>query len=384
MKVLKICIGTWENASRDKRELSVVRELGASVEVVAKGEVSGQVDDISGFPVIRLSTRPVKWLPVSANRVLSVFMWAGFVRKMEIDVISGHDLTALFIGWLSNFGKRDKAKLIYDSHEFELGLHPGCNKVFLWLICHMERFLMKRCVFSIMVNDTIADEVQRIHHLDKRPIVVRNVPSYWELDFQKIRTTRAELLKQLRLPKETFLVMYHGGIMNDRGIENMLKAVAKLPKVAAIILGNGQKKYLEVLHNLCKQLGMEDKVLFHPAVPLEQLRNYVGAVEAGIITVLPTLQSYYYMLPNKLFENIQSLTPVIVSDFPTIGSLVDQYEIGLRVNPENVDEIAATIERMQMEKKFYMDCKEHLKRAKEELCWEKEKAVLKEAYSRIL
>ena len=243
---------------------------------------------------------------------------------------------------------------------------------------------MKRCVFSIMVNDTIADEVQRIHRLKERPVVVRNIPPYWDLDVQKIRATRTELLKQLRLPNETFLVMYHGGIMNDRGIENMLKAVAKLPKTAAVILGNGQKKYVESLRNLCEQLEVEDRVLFHPAVPLEQLSNYVGAADVGIITVLPTFKSYYYMLPNKFFENIQSLTPVIVSDFPTIGSLVDQYGIGLRVNPESVDEIVAAIERMQTEKKFYMDCKEHLKRAKEELCWEKEKVVLKEAYSRIL
>ena len=33
-KVLKICCGTWKNASHDKRELSVYKELGEEIYVV--------------------------------------------------------------------------------------------------------------------------------------------------------------------------------------------------------------------------------------------------------------------------------------------------------------------------------------------------------------
>ena len=58
-KVLKICCGEWKNASHDKRELSVVRDLGAEVLVVAKGPVSGQEDEVDGFRVIRQSSRPL-------------------------------------------------------------------------------------------------------------------------------------------------------------------------------------------------------------------------------------------------------------------------------------------------------------------------------------
>ena len=44
-KVLKICGNDWKNASHDKRELSAVKELGADVEVMAKGEKSGIIDN---------------------------------------------------------------------------------------------------------------------------------------------------------------------------------------------------------------------------------------------------------------------------------------------------------------------------------------------------
>ncbi len=387
MKVLKVCINLWQNENRDKRELSVVQELGHEVEVVAKGELSGVVENVDGFQVTRLSSRPLgDAVPTALNRVTSMFTWASYIRKRDdIDVITGHDYLALTIGYLSNIGKRKKAKLVYDSHEFELGRNQHRGKLALWFVCAMERFLMKRCAFSIMVNNTIADEVQRIHGLKERPVVARNIPAYWELDQEIIAQTRKELLSQLDAPEDAFLVMYHGAIMNDRGVEQLLQAISLLDGVYAVVLGNpSTDQYMASVRQLANALDVTKKVLFHPAVPTGILRNYVGAADVGIITVLPTFKSYYYMLPNKFFENIQSLTPVIVSNFPSIGAIVDQYEIGLKVNPESPEEIAAAIDHLRHDKVLYATYKENLKQVKEDLCWEKEKLVLQDAYRRIL
>lgn len=385
MKVLKISANAWENSSRDKRELSVCRELGANVVVAAKGPVNGQRDEVDGFPVIRLSTRPLgQRVPVGLNRLASLFTWAADVRRIDADVITGHDLTGLLIGWLSNIGKRKKAKLVYDSHEFELGRNTQRSKLDLLLVCWLERFLMNRCAFSIMVNDSIADEVQRIHHLEERPVVSRNIPAYWTLDAAATAQVRRELLSQLSLPEDTFLALYHGVVTNNRGVENLLRAVATLPGTAAVVLGNGQPEYLDSLRHLSVELGIADRVLFHPAVPLEELRHYVSAANVGLVTVLPLYKSYYFMLPNKFFECIQSLTPVIVSDFPEVGRIVDQYGIGLKVDPADVSAIAAAIEQLRTDRSFYASCKANLQRAKEDLCWEKEKSRLKDAYEKIL
>ena len=389
MKVLKICIGTWANATHDKRELSVCRELGADVLVAAKGDVTGQAETVDGFPVVRLSSRP--WgnkMPVAVKRLVSLFSWASYIRKMkDIDVISGHDLTGLFIGWLSNFFKRNKAKLVYDSHEFELGRDSssGQSKLTHWFICRLERFLMKRCVFSIMVNDSIADEVQKIHKLKDRPVVARNASIYWELDPEETLRMRKELREKCGVSQDTFLVMYHGLVAHNRGVEQMLQAIAKTPDIAGVVLGNPESAaYLQSLQKLAEDLKIADRVLFHEAVPIEILRNYVSAADLGMVTVLATSKSYYFMLPNKFFECIQSLTPVVVSDFPETGSITDKYGIGLKVDPAQVDQLSDTIVKMRDDKAFYALCKENLRTAKEELCWEKEKEKLKEAYKSIL
>lgn len=386
MKVLKICINTWENASRDKRELAVCRELGADVEVIAKGLVSGQRELVDGFPVIRLSTKPFgSRMPNAINRVVSVFSWANYIHKMkDVDVISGHDYIALLIGYLSNCGKKKKAKLVYDSHEFELGRNTKRSKLVTFFVAKIEKFLMRRCAFSIMVNDAIADEVVRIHKLDQHPFVVRNIPNYWNIDQDRIAQKRKEILEENNLPDTTFLVMYHGSVSNDRGIEQMVAALAQTEGTAGIILGNGGADYIECLHNLCVKYGIEDRVIFHEAVPMQELWNYVGIADVGMVTVLPTFKSYYFMLPNKFFENIQAMIPVIVSDFPAIGEIVDRYSIGLKVDPTNTDAIAEAICRLRDDRELYATLKTNLKSAKEELCWEKEKEVLLNAYAKIL
>ena len=203
--VLKLASNTWENASRDKRELSVFRELGYDVLVMAKGkpEDKGRVEEIDGYRVMRYSTRPLGGrVPAQINRFFSLFTWTSYVRKLKPDVISAHDLMpCLIIAWLSTWFQRKKPKLIYDSHEFELGRNTGGRrgKIATFMIGKTEKFLMKRCVLSIMVNDSIADEVQRIHKLKERPLVIRNVPEYWTIDPEVCKQTRQELMNGIKI-----------------------------------------------------------------------------------------------------------------------------------------------------------------------------------------
>lgn len=194
--VLKIAANTWENASRDIRELSVVQELGADVLVMAKGDKSGIQEKVRGFSVYRMSTRPLgKYFPKGINRIVSVFTWAYQVKKIKPDVISGHNLVPLFIGWLSFCFQKEKnrPKLVYDSHEFTIYDGEKTRLQMFFTKC-LEGFLIRKCAFTIEVNDLIADEVQRIHKLNIRPVVVRNIPEKWEVDPVVCQEVRKQIM----------------------------------------------------------------------------------------------------------------------------------------------------------------------------------------------
>jgi glycosyltransferase involved in cell wall biosynthesis len=234
-----------------------------------------------------------------------------------------------------------------------------------------------------MVNDSIANEVQKIHKLKEKPVVVRNIPRYWDTDNDVCEKTKKELLGSL-YNQGIFVLMYHGGIVRGRGIETLLEAVAKTEKTVAVILGNGEISYVEQLKGIAQQLQISQRVIFHPAVEIDILWQYVGAADVGMITIPAITQSYYFMLPNKFFENIQAETPLIASNFPEIAKIINEYDIGLLVDPKNVDEIVEAIEKMRTNKKLYNKFKSNLKRAKEELCWENERKALEKAYAKIL
>ena len=186
------------------------------------------------------------------------------------------------------------------------------------------------------------------------------------------------------LSKDKFLIMYHGGLMPERGLEGLIRTLVLNESVYLLLLGNGTAKYVADLKKLAESEGVMDRVCIHDAVEYNELWKYAGAADAGMITVRASWKSYYYMLPNKLFENIQSETPVICSDFPAVQKVVNTYLIGLTCDPEKPEDINRCIMRLQSDHKFYSDCKRRIKEVKKELCWEKEKEVLKDAYRRIL
>jgi len=357
--------------------------------VMARGEMTDwfREDIVAGFPVLRFSPRHFgSWLPKRLRQICSIASWAWCARKLEPAVISGHDIEGLAIGWLSTIGvsKKKRPKLVYDSHEFELGRNAQRSKIYLFLLKYSECFLMKRCAFSIMVNDAIADEVQKIHKLKERPIVVRSTPNYWMVDPQVCHQVRGELLAQMGDPRE-MLLMYHGNVMRGRGIDMLLEVTAKNPNVCTVILGSAlQEEYLEELKKNAGKLGIGNRVLFCPAVPIEELWKYVGAADVGMILIPAIVKSYLYALPNKFFENIQSETPIICPNYPSYQPIMEQYSIGLSCDPTDLEQINACVERMRTNKEFYAQCKQNLKQAKEDLCWEKEKRILQGAYRKAI
>lgn len=386
MLILKIVCSKFVNENRDKRELSVCQELGMTVKVMAKGEAQDEFkeDRVDGFDVYRFSTRPLgRKLPESINRIVSLFTWAHYTRTFNADIISGHDISGLLIGYISNLlkPKSRKAKLVYDAHEFEIGRSGNRSAFTKWIVPHMEKFLMKRCVFSTVVNDAIADELQRMYKLRERPVVVRSTPSIWKIDPDVCQAVRKNLFE--KFGGEYFLLMYHGGVLRGRGIETLLQAVQVNKRVCFIILGNGEETYISELKSRVEELDITDRVIFHEAVALTELWKFIGASDVGMITIPATSLSYYHMLPNKFFENIQSETPVIASNFPVISQLINQYGIGLLCDPENPETILNCIDRMMNDKAFYVQCLENIRCAKQELCWEKESVKLRVEYENL-
>ncbi len=385
--IVKICGTAWYNESRDKRELSVYRELGYDVCVIAKGnnDDRGREDCVDGYKVYRFTTKPFgEKCPHFINKIVSVFAWAKYVRKLNPIIISGHDLLpGLLISWLSTFGMKRKPKLIYDAHEFELGRNGvRRNKMTLIMIAWLEKFLMNKCVFSIMVNDSIADEVQRIYKLKERPLVIRSVPNYWNIDPDVCKEKRKELLSMFKHGGDkyiSYLIMYHGAVIRNRGIEIAIHSIANVKNAGLIILGNGDKEYIDTLKSIVDQKSLSDRVLFHSAVSIEELWKYAGSADISVAPIEVVTKNQLFSLPNKFFESIQAMTPVITSDVPEMKKIITEYKIGRTFVSGDCRSLGEQIRNTLEDPATMMEYKKNISRAKKDLCWEREKKVLIDA-----
>lgn len=183
---------------------------------------------------------------------------------------------------------------------------------------------------------------------------------------------------------EQFIVMYHGMVTPDRGIESIIELLKINGHIAGVILGDGERDYIEGLKFKAKEYGVRQRFLFYPAVKNKDLWRIVGAADVGLILAPAVCPNQFYSLPNKFFENIQSETPIICPFYPAMKELVDRYGVGLTCNPENITEINACIERLRTDRALYEELKQNIRKAKKELCWEIEREKLIESYSRIM
>lgn len=386
MLVLKICCSEWKNENRDKRELSVCQELGMKTIVLAKGEQcdKGKLDFVDGFEVRRYSTRPCgEKIPKQINRLISLFFWAKYARSFNADIISGHDVSGILIAWLSNLFKTRKAKLVYDSHEFELGRNVNRNLIQKQFIKIVEGFLIKRSSAVIMVNASIALEVKKIYKLKATPTIVRNIPNRWNINEEECQKIRNEILRDIKGVR--YILTYHGAISPNRGIESIICALKDLPDFGLLIIGNANDSiYFNSLFALSNQYGVRHRVLFKDAMPINVLWKYLGAADLGCCNISFAVKSYYYCLPNKLFENIQAGVPVLVSNGPELKRIVNDYGLGCVCEDETIDCFISTVRQFFADSDRLDICLSNIQKAKELLCWENEKQILIDLYNNLM
>lgn len=390
MKYLKFM--RWkglDSASRNKREIAVMLELGYDVTIVCEDYT--RVDGVlANCKIIRYwelaNVDPTKKrgkLKIIYDRIKSMKA----IADMRADVISCHDIQNLqYIDSVNKlFPWNRRAKLVYDSHEFEYHRNTKRSEKKREKVRKLEKRLMRKCAFTIIADDSYAEGVKQLHGLAEKPVVVRSTPEYWHIDPSVIAQKRAEMLSALNAPEDAFIIMYHGNVTINRGIEQLIQVTAINPGVVGVVLGNAfNQKFMNKILDLAESEHVKHKILFMPAVPLDVLWQYVGAADAGFVVIENACLSYYLTLPNKLLECIQSMTPVIGSDFPEIGKIIKEYQIGLTCDPDDINDISRCVREMRDNRELYAQFKRNLVRAKEELCWERERQVLIDKYAQIM
>lgn len=136
--------------------------------------------------------------------------------------------------------------------------------------------------------------------------------------------------------------------------------------------------------NLAESANLQERTFFIDEVSPEEILSYTSSADVGISPIENTCLSYYYCLPNKLFEYLMAGLPVAVSDFPEMAKIVKEYEVGEVFDPEDPQDIARAINAILRDEKKYQQYKENAKKASEVFNWENESKRLVNLYKELL
>ena len=332
----------YTHDTRVEKEARTLTDAGYRVTVVADagaGLPEREVRD--GVAVIRVP-RHLSGLP-GIRFMLHQARLARVLRDLRPDVLHAHDSNALVPVALA--ARALDLPYVYDAHDLWLGrprrersqVYFALNQLYYTVL---ERLLVRRAAATLTVSRPIADHLARRYDLAE----VALVPNYPEPP----GIVRARDIRGLPgadgLEADRRIVLYVGGLMAGRGLEQLVDAMAHVEGAVLVLLGDGV--LAASLRHRALAAGIADRVRVIPPVPSSEVIDVAASADVGVSPIVPSCLNYRYSLPNKLFQYMAAGLAVVASDFPQVRDVVEGAACGLVVDTRRPTAIAEAINRI--------------------------------------
>jgi glycogen synthase len=318
------------------------------------------------YPLMLFPIRPIGWaIPldeVAEPADIWHGMWAGSLPAL--DRLRG----------------RHGGRTIYDSRDVYMRSRGferlGMLKApFAWL----ERRWARRADAVVTVNDAYATLLAAQLRIE-RPLVVRNTP-----DRYTPPDPAPDLIREaLGVPRDTRIVLYQGGLLSDRGIEQGMDAILAVPDAVFAIMGFGPAQ--AEIEERAAAPRFRDRVRMLPPVSPDDLLDWTASADVMLMAIQPTSVNHRFTTPQKLWEAIAAGVPVVASDLPGMAEVVRETGSGVVVDATDPADIARGItsildapadERRQMRERTW-------RAGQDRYNWERETDTLLALYRELL
>ena len=370
---IRVAFSVTNCICHDQRVMKIaetVSRLGCDVIII--GRKSG---DCCDFDKIPFRTKRFKMLFKRGFLFYKFFNIRLFFYLFfhKYDLLVSNDLDTLLPNFL--VAKLKRLPLVYDSHEYFTGMPEIQNRPFVkWVWKSIEKKIFPGLKHVMTVSEPIASLYEKMYLV--HPLVVRNVSKKAD---HIIPFTREET----GVDSNDLLIIIQGaGINIDKGAEELIDAVDISDGVALLVVGSGD--VVPQLKNRVKELNKGHKVKFIPAVPWETLMKYTKSADIGMCIEKDTNLNYRYSLPNKLFDYIAAGIPVIASDLPETGRILNENGCGIIIGRVTSGKISNALKELINNPAKLAELKRNAVATSEKLNWEIESEKVKEFYNNIL
>lgn len=322
----KICHLTSAHKRYDVRifekECKTLAKYGYDVTLVVNDESDDEV--IYDVKIVSTGFNPknrIDRILNSKNKVLEKAI------QIDADIYHFHDPELIAVG---NKLKAAGKKVIFDSHEdvpmqiMDKEWIPGFARVLISNFYKIyEKISVKKYDAVISVTPHIVD---RFKEINKNSVMVTNYPV---IDSNFIYEDSKDNV-----------VCFAGGISDQWMHVNIIKAIENIDDIKYLLAGVGNKQYIESL----EKLNGWKKVEYLGKIPHSKVKDIYKHSIAGLALNCSSQSKGIGTLGNtKIFEYMEAGLPIICSDYILWKEIIDKYDCGISVNPNNIDEIVKAL-----------------------------------------
>ncbi|MFZ4931751.1 glycosyltransferase [Chryseobacterium sp. Mn2064] len=348
----KILVSAFSNLYTDQRIEKVCKTLfdnGYPINLIGN-DWGGSEKMERPYPFSRIALRSK-----SLKTAYFEFNWKLYYElKKKADketILLANDIDALLPNYL--ISKKLNIPLVFDSHEIFTEMPAIQNRLSQKFWRLVEGSLVPKVELMMTESESYAEWFYEKYKV--KAVVVRNIPR--------------KILSVPEIPENNpKIILYQGAINQSRGIEKMIVAMHHIKNAVLKIAGDGPKK--KEYEELVAREKLQNKVFFLGKLKPENLREVTRTADVGFSLEENNGVSYYYSLPNKVCDYIQSRVPLVMINFPEMKRIKNQFNVGEMVTdhkPETIEKAMECV--LERGREYY---RSELDKAAEVFCWENE------------
>ncbi len=357
-------IGDIQTDGRCRNIAESLLRWGASVTFIGPGELDKE-EYLNGIRIFRL--RVITQL---GSKVMYAHYWIRSFWKgvtLRPSLIVAEDLYSLPAALAVKFFTR--SKILYDAKELYFAIASLHQRpVTQWFWTTIEQ-LGIRYVDGVITSGERDSDVIAERYTISRPVTINNHPPK--------RTEGGDkniLRKTYGIADGYSIFLYQGWLLRGRGLFHLIELMTAIEKAYLVIMGDGPLR--QELEDDIREKLVSDRVLFTGALPYGTMLDYTPGADVGCALIEDYGMSYRHARPNKMFEYIQAGVPVLVSSMPAMQEIVEEWQVGLAVEPDNLPETITAAKKFIDDKDFYRECVLNCRAAAEVFHWGEEEVKL--------
>lgn len=311
----------------------------------------------NGFEVELIVPRRLNYTkddPFSYYNVAPVFK----IKKLPcLDLISlGFGVLGFWIE-LITFLLAAKIYFLFKKYDFLYTREPTASIFFDGIIAeihslpeHLVKFIYRGARKIIVLTSFLKEQLVKEAGLSGDKILV--AADGVDLEVFSIKENKEECRQKLNLPLNKKIVVYTGHLYAWKGAHNVLDAAKLLPDVHFIFVGGTDEdvKNFQLSCLVGRQAISNIQIIGQR--PHTEIPYWLKAADVLVLPNSATEKiSSHYTSPMKLFEYMASGVPIVASDLPSIGEVLNEQN-AILVRPDDPEDLARGIDAVLKNKEL--------------------------------